>query len=93
MQRTKELEGNKMNLRKDLENSKGITLIALVVTIVVLIMLATITINIVVNGGIFQAAKETKSFHVNAERYDESQMNDLEKALNDTILEILETAN
>ena len=40
--------------------TQGITLIALVVTIVILIILATISINLIVNGGLIGKASETK---------------------------------
>ena len=50
------------------KREKGITLIALVVTIVVLIILATISINAVIGqGGIIQKAKDAKDFHDNAQ--------------------------
>ena len=43
------------------KNEKGITLIALVVTIIVLLILAGITINLLFsNGGIFDIAKNMK---------------------------------
>lgn len=41
-------------------NTKGITLIALVITIIVLLMLAAITINIVAKGGIIDFTKQSK---------------------------------
>jgi len=40
-----------------MKNQKGITLVALVVTIVVLLILAAVSISIAFNGGIFQQAK------------------------------------
>ena len=43
------------------KNERGITLIALVVTIVVLLILAGITINLLLgNGGIFDIANQSK---------------------------------
>ncbi len=45
-------------MKKIIKNAKGITLVALVVTIVVLLILATVTINMAVNNtGIFARAK------------------------------------
>lgn len=45
-------------------NTKGITLIALIITIVVMLILVAVTINIAINGGIFsyagKAAQDTK---------------------------------
>lgn len=42
---------------KKLENKKGITLIALVITIIVLLILATVSISLVINNGILDKAK------------------------------------
>ncbi len=55
MERTKE----KLELRKN----SGITLIALVVTIVVLIILATISVNLVLNGGLVNKTQSGKGLH------------------------------
>lgn len=49
--------------KKKTRQEKGITLIALIITIIVMLILVAVTINIVVNGGLFnhasRAAKET----------------------------------
>lgn len=48
-----------------MKNNSGITLIALIITIIVMLILAAVTINMVVNGGLFDQAKnaveETKN--------------------------------
>lgn len=48
-----------------MKNSKGITLIALIITIIVMLILVAVTITVAVNGGLFehagQAAGETKN--------------------------------
>ena len=53
------------------ENNKGITLIALVITIIVMLLLVGVTISMAVNGGLFnyagKATKETKNA-LNAEQ-------------------------
>ena len=73
-----------MQIKHKFKDTKGITLIALVITIVVLIILATITINIAINGGIFQASKETKPIKEKAEIIEIAQMDILgKKALNE----------
>ena len=55
-------------LNKKIEDKKAITLIALVITIVVLIILATVAINLTIgNNGIFQRAKTAKEQYQNAE--------------------------
>ncbi len=47
-----------------MKNNKGITLIALVITIIVMLILVGVTVNVALNGGLFtttkQAAKETQ---------------------------------
>lgn len=48
--------------------NKGITLVALVVTIVVLLILAGISISALTNTGIFQKAKDAKQASENAEK-------------------------
>ena len=53
---------------KNLKNSKAITLVALVITIVILLILAGISISALTNTGIFQKAKDAKSASENAER-------------------------
>ena len=56
-------------------NSKGITLIALIVTIVVLIILAGVSVNIVMNeNGLIQKAKEQKITQAKAEILQELEL-------------------
>lgn len=50
-----------------LKNQKGITLVALVVTIVVLIILATISISVALNGNIIGRADSARQWQANAE--------------------------
>ena len=50
-----------------LKNQKGITLVALVVTIVVLIILATISINLAMNTNIIGKAQDAKAWQANAD--------------------------
>ena len=50
-----------------LRNQKGITLVALVVTIVVLIILATISISVAMNGYIIGKAESAEKWQANAE--------------------------
>ena len=54
-----------------LRNERGITLVALVVTIVVLIILATISISVALNGGLLDTADEAAAHQANALKYDE----------------------
>ncbi len=47
-------------MKKTFKNSKGITLVALVITIIILLILAGISISALTNTGIFQKAKDAK---------------------------------
>ena len=47
--------------RKDRKYEKGITLIALVITIIVMLILASVTISMAVNGGLFGYAGNAAS--------------------------------
>ena len=42
-----------------MKNYKGITLIALIITIIVMLILAAVTINIAINGGLFEYAEKS----------------------------------
>lgn len=48
-----------------LRNQQGITLVALVVTIVILIILATISISIVMQGGLIDRSVKAKELYEN----------------------------
>ena len=59
-----------------LKNQKGITLVALVVTIVVLIILATISINLAMNTGIIGKANDAKAWQANVDAaFNEMEVN------------------
>ena len=63
---------NKKNMKTKIKQERGITLIALVVTIVVLLILAGVSINAVFNdNGIIKRAQEAQN------KMDEAQQNDL----------------
>ena len=53
-------------MKKILKNTKGITLVALVITIIILLILAEISISALTNTGIFQKAKDAKQKSENA---------------------------
>lgn len=68
-------EGRKVKMRKMLKNKNGITLIALVVTIVVLLILAGVTLNLVLdNNGIIQKSKEARSETIVADEKEKVEM-------------------
>ena len=78
-------------MKKEIKNKqeKGITLIALVVTIVVLLILAGVSISLVLNNnGVISKAKEAKNQYAEAQTNDEKQLNEvsdwIKEAVGDT---------
>lgn len=68
------------------KQSKGITLVALVVTIVVLLILAGVSINMVLgDNGIITKAKEAVERTARTQENAEIEMNELAKQLESTI--------
>ena len=62
-----------------LRNQKGITLVALVVTIVVLIILATISISVAMNTDLIGKAESAEAWQANAEAEFDKFANDTAK--------------
>lgn len=74
---------------KYLKDESGITLIALVVTIIVLIILAGVSINMLVGeNGIITQAQKSKEDTERAEEQEKSDMVELEDEMNESITEI-----
>ena len=48
-------------MKRFVKNKKGITLIALIITIIVMLILVAVTINVALNGGIFDKATDAKN--------------------------------
>ena len=68
----------KRNLKKVLKNQRGITLVALVITIVILIILATIAINYAFgDSGIIKKAEEARDMTANSTELERENMNQL----------------
>jgi hypothetical protein len=69
--------------RMDLRNKRGITLIALVITIIVLLILAGITINLTIGeGGIITIAQQAGKNYVQASVDEQTDLSDLTGYLN-----------
>lgn len=69
-----------------LKGQKGITLIALVVTIIVLIILAGVSISLVFgNRGVVTKAKEGKNMQANAEVYETKSLTNVDYFMNETL--------
>ena len=78
-------------MKKEIKNKqeKGITLIALVVTIVVLLILAGVSLSLVIgNDGIMKRAKEAKNRYAEAQTNDEKQLNELANGIDEMETEI-----
>ena len=59
------------------EQNKGITLITLVITIVLMMILAGVTIDIATDGGLFDKAKEAVGQTENAIKQEQQLINDI----------------
>ena len=82
----KEIEINKKSARRNYSNQTGITLIALVVTIVVLLILAGVSINAVFGqDGIIQKAKDAQNKMDQAVKNDQKGINELSNWLDGKI--------
>ncbi len=70
-------------MKKIKPENKGITLIALVITIIILLILATISIQSLTNTGLFQKANEAKDKTKNATENQAKTLNEYEDAMNE----------
>ena len=76
----------KRNLRKVLKKQKGITLVALVITIVILIILATVAINFAFgNNGLINRAEDAKKYYANDTAYTEESLSNVESYIDGII--------
>ena len=83
---SKEIKMNKKSARRNYSSQTGITLIALVVTIVVLLILAGVTINAVFSdSGIIKKAQDAQNKANESVQKDMEQINALENWLNENI--------
>lgn len=61
------------------KNQKGITLIALVITIIILLILAGVSLNLVLGeNGLIRRAQEAKEAYTQAQSEEEQQLNEVE---------------
>lgn len=74
----------KKNGNLETNKSKGITLIALVVTIIVLLILAGVTVNLLIgNKGLLSRARNAVDTYENASKNEQSDLENVEDMLND----------
>ena len=70
-----------------LKNERGITLVALVITIIILIILATVAISFAFgNNGLVNRAEEAKDFYANDTKYTEDSITNVEKYLDEYLV-------
>ena len=72
-------------MKKTFKNSKGITLVSLVITIIILLILAGISISALTNTGIFQKAKEAKQKSADAELDQNTKLDSYEEEISNYI--------
>lgn len=64
--------------KNQMKKQRGITLIALVITILIIVILAGVTLNLTVGeNGIFSKAKYAKEKYINEEYAEQEQLNEL----------------
>ena len=66
---------------KRYKSTKGITLVALVITIIILLILAGISISALTNTGIFANAKKAKEETANAQQKEQDLLSEYEDEL------------
>lgn len=70
-----------------LKNQRGITLVALVITIVVLIILATISISFAFgNNGLVNRAEQARDFYANDTKYTEQSVANVDTYLQEVLV-------
>ena len=72
-----------------MKNTKGITIVALVITIVILLILAGISIQTIIQTNLFDKTKQAKNATENAEKEQERTLSKYEKELNKYVVEEL----
>ena len=69
-----------------LKNQKGITLVALVITIVILIILATIAISFAFgDNGLIPRAEDASEYYANDTKYTEESITNIEHYINSVL--------
>lgn len=66
-----------------MKKQNGITLVALVITIIVLLILAGISIASLTNTGLFDKAKQAENASINAQNVENTRLQEYENAINE----------
>lgn len=72
-------------MKKNRNNESAITMVALVITIIILLVLATISIRILTDGGLFEKVQEAKKKNEKEELNNTKMLNEYENIINDYI--------
>ena len=76
----------KNKITKKLKEEKGITLLALILTVVIMIILAAVTINVALGeGGLVEQAKWAAEQTANSTKSEQEQLDDVADQINDII--------
>ena len=75
-------------MKKKLKNEYGITLVALVITIIILLILAGVAINALTQTGLFENAKQAKNITENAQGEENVILESYENKVNKIASEI-----
>ena len=74
------------SVRKNIVAERGITLLALIITVVIMIILAAVTINVTLgDGGLINQAQHAAEQTANATKSEQEQIDDLVSQLNDIL--------
>ena len=74
------------SVRKDIMAERGITLLALIITVVIMIILAAVTINVTLgDGGLVDQAKWAAEKTANSTKTEQEQLDDVASQINDII--------
>ena len=75
-----------------LKNQRGITLVALVITIIVLIILATVAISFAFgNNGLVNRAEDARDYYANDTKYTKESITNVEHYINGILKDALPT--
>ncbi len=77
-----------MNRRQNLKQEKGITIVALITTIIVLVILAAVTINAVFNSGIINTAVNGTVDYAEAQNEEKVEFNELDQNIQDRVKKV-----
>lgn len=81
-------EYTQKNLKEEffmVKNQNGITLVALVITIVILIILATVSITFALNDGLFDRAQQSTELYSNSAAQEETILNGVDQKFTNLI--------